>query len=127
MPARKLPGELARITGASLKNPARYKSRTADAAADAIGDPPEWLTAAQHESWIDITGSMPWLRQSHTGIVSITAVLAAKLRNGEAGTSAMNLLRLCLAQLGATPTDAHKIAMPEDGDNDDDLADEHFT
>ncbi|SPL63721.1 hypothetical protein OHAE_3653 [Ochrobactrum soli] len=37
---------------------------------------------------------------------------------------ALNLLRQCLGQMGATPSDATKVSMPDDGEEKDDLVDD---
>jgi hypothetical protein len=33
--------------------------------------------------------------------------------------NALNLLRLCLSQMGATPTDSSKITVPDEEDDED--------
>ncbi|WP_143747778.1 hypothetical protein [Mesorhizobium temperatum] len=60
-------------------------------------------------AWQELAENVPWLNASHGGIVSITALLAGRLRTGTLSDSGANLLRLCLGQLGATPADFGKV------------------
>lgn len=125
MPRPKTPLAKARATGAILNHPARYAVTAAASAGDPLGPPPNWLTAAQQLAWDDLASTLPWLNRSHSGIVGITANLMAQMQDGTASISAMNLLRLCLGQLGATPADARRVAMPVANEADD-LADKYF-
>lgn len=123
---RKLPASVAQVTGAAKKNPARYGQKTATAPSQPLGDPPDWLTPEQQSAWRTLADEIPWLERPHRGLVSIAATLRARLESGtEIGVNALNLLRLCLAQMGASPTDAHRVAMPETGAEND--ADKYFS
>lgn len=66
---------------------------------------------------------MPWLRYSDRMLVGIASILQARVQSdNDVGIQAMNLLRLCLGQMGATPTDFGKIGWHEDTyDPDDEL------
>jgi hypothetical protein len=44
------------------------------------------------------------------------------MANQDVGVQAMNLLRQCLGQMGATPSDASKITVPEGDEEDPDDA-----
>jgi hypothetical protein len=103
----------ARMSGALYKNPQRYRTRKEPLVTDPIGSPPAWLTDDQADAWNDFADRLPWLNRSHRGIVGIASVLQAKQANGELGVPGMNLLRLVLGQLCATPTTAGKVSMPE--------------
>ncbi|MGU3492917.1 hypothetical protein ACLBXM_02645 [Xanthobacteraceae bacterium A53D] len=81
------------------------------------------MTAEVAEAYEQLRSEVPWLRQSHRGHCAIAAVLLAKLNAGTATVPEMNLLRLCLGQMGATPTTASKVSMPFDEDEHDDLLD----
>lgn len=126
MARQKTPIEKARATGAILRNPARYKNETQNPGKNPIGAPPNWLTEAQRDAWLELASDLPWLQRAHVGIVGIAATLLAKLRSNTASMSEMNLLRLCLGQLGATPVDAHRVAHPQEMDEDD-PAEAYFT
>lgn len=45
------------------------------------------------------------------------------MANQDVGVQAMNLLRQCLGSMGATPSDASKVTLPDDGEEKDDLLD----
>ena len=118
----------ARISGAIAKNPQRYRHRSEPGGLGPIGDPLDWLNDHAKIAWKEITSQVPWLNSSHRGHLSITATLYGRLIAGEeVGTQALNLLRLCLSQMGATPADASKVPPPaEEPDEDDLLAEEFF-
>jgi hypothetical protein len=44
----------------------------------------------------------------------------------ELSVNVLNLLRLCVSQMGATPVDASKITAPEDDDEESDPASAYF-
>lgn len=120
MPRQRTPIDRARATGAILNHPSRFRDATSSAVpGEPLGHPPDWLTERQVTAWKDLADTLPWLDRSHGGIVGITANLLAQLRAGEASVSAMNLLRLCLGQLGATPVDARRVTMPPEPESED--------
>jgi len=89
-----------------------------------LGPPPDWLSPAAADAWEEFRRDIPWLQAPHSGLVAIAATLYGRLRTsaGTMGSGAMNLLRQCLAQMGATPTDAGKIMWsPPEDDPDDEL------
>jgi len=55
--------------------------------------------------------------------MAITALLAGRMRLGTLPDSGLNLLRLCLGQLGATPADFSKVGWVPPAEEDDGLAD----
>jgi len=114
-----------RLSGTYSKNPGRYSRRHEPLVSDPIGDPPDWLPAPAQDTWHDLAPRLPWLNRSHRGILEITCILAGKLATGEASISALNLLRQCLGQLGATPTDFARVGYAPD--DVDDIDDEFFT
>lgn len=125
MPRPRIPAAVAHITGAALKDPARYRPPApVSNYLGPIGGPPGWLSEPQTNAWNELVETLPWLDRSHGGIVGIAAVLIARLRAGDASVSELNLLRLCLGQLGATPADARRVAMPVP--ESDDPAEEFF-
>lgn len=108
----------ARLTGSYAINPGRYSARTEPLVTDPLGAPPGWLTVPQRAVWRDIERRMPWLNKSHRGITGIAAILQAKLADGALGLPGMNLLRMTLGQMGATPATAQHavVAEPENDD-----------
>ena len=107
------------VAGAAVKNPQRFRDRKAPEAGGPLGDPPDWMGGEQRIMWKQFGAEIPWLNVSHRGVVEIATVIRARLASGEdVGVQALNLLRQCLGQLGATPADASKVNVP-DAPNDD--------
>jgi hypothetical protein len=81
---------------------------------------------SQREAWNTFADELPWLNQSHRSLVSIASEIQGKLIAGEElSVNGLNLLRLCLGQMGATPVDSSKITLPEEEDEPD-PADKYF-
>lgn len=114
----------ARATGAIAKNPQRYRARTEPLVTSPLGAPPEWLTVPQRAVWRDMAKRSPWLNKSHRGITGIACILQAKMADGALGLPGMNLLRMTLGQMGATPTTAQHAIVPET--ESDDPAEAYF-
>ncbi|WP_246801326.1 hypothetical protein [Bradyrhizobium genosp. L] len=113
---------MAKIEGRHIKNPQRCKRN--EPTADAIGDPPAWLTDPQRTAWREFAGELPWLNRSHRALVEIACTMRARLQAGqEVGTKTLALLRSCLASMGATPADASKVAWASPEEEPDDLLD----
>lgn len=110
-------------SGTYAKNPSRYAARKEHNVAEPLGDAPGWLSQRAREAWLDFELRLPWLNFSHRGIVEIASILVAKLRSGELGVPGMQLLRVTLGQLGATPADFRRVAY-EPALAGDDLVDE---
>lgn len=91
--------------------------------AEPVGDPPDWLKPAAQEQWRELADTLPWLNMSHRGIVGLAAILSAKMAEGSLGIPGMNLLRIVMSKLGATPESAAKIAMPPAESEQDELLD----
>jgi hypothetical protein len=53
-------------------------------------------------------------------------VLGKMIANEEVSMNALNLLRLCLSQLGATATSASNVSQPEEDSDDDDPSKKYF-
>ena len=118
MPRPRKPAAKALVEGRHLINAGRYKRN--EPTADAIGDPPKWLTEAQAEAWREFAGELPWLNRSHRALLEVACTVRARLRSGEEiGTKALSLLRLCLGSMGATPADASKVSWATEEPNDD--------
>lgn len=114
----------AMASGAVYKNPQRYRQRTEPSRLDPLGPPPDWLTVPQRAIWRDIANRMPWLNKSHRGITGIAAILQTKLADGALGLPGMNLLRMTLGQMGATPATAQHAVVDEP--ESDDPAEAYF-
>ena len=126
MPRPRTPKAKARVTGRDQVNPGRFDGRNEPVVADPVGEPPKWMNAHQKEAWNVIIDEIPWLNKSHRGLVEIAANIRARLYSGEeVGVQALNLLRQCLGQMGATPADASKAGVVPSGEQKD-PADAYF-
>ena len=126
MPRPRVPKAKAVATGRVLHDPKRFQAREEPATNGPLGDAPAWLkTQSQKDAWDEFQSEIPWLNKSHRSLVAIAATIRARVMSGEdIGVKALNLLRMCLGQLGATPTDASKVRMPVE--KKDDPADKYF-
>lgn len=116
------PKAKADVTGQSGKNPQRFRSRK-DPKANDLGLPPSWMPADQKTVWLQFAHELPWLNGSHRALLEIAVGIRARLVAGQdVGVQALNLLRQCLGQMGATPADATKVVLPETDDEDPDEA-----
>ena len=120
MPRTRLPAAKAEATGAAAKNPQRHRVRREPSSTKPLGKAPTWFDELQAGMWDGFKVELPWLTESDRAVMEVASVLRAqlKLQPIDIGVTKLNLLRLCLAQLGATPADRSKIAVG-DGDEDD--------
>lgn len=85
------------------------------------------MNADQRKAWGVLIDEIPWLNKSHRGLVEIAATIRARLYSGaEVGVQALNLLRQCLGQMGATPADASKAGAMPGGEQNKDPAEAYF-
>jgi hypothetical protein len=128
MPRPRTPLAKAQATGRTLHDPKRYKDRREPPSQGPLGKPPKWMKKpSQIEAWMTLADEVPWLNHSHRAVVGIAAEILGKLiANEEVSVNGLNLLRLCLSQLGATPVDSSKITLPDDDDDIDDPSKQYF-
>src|SRR3954447_21809259 len=118
MPRPRVPQERARITGADIKDPARFAARS-DPKTTPLGDPSDWMGGEQRVAWTQFRREVLWLMESDRALVEIASYLRARLMMGEeVGIGALNQLRMCMARMGATPADRSKVALPDEPDED---------
>lgn len=118
----------AKAEGRDKMNAGRFKNRAEPKANGPLGTPPQWIvdtdSSKAKSAWLLFQKELPWLNQSHRILVGMAANIQGRLMAGqEVGVQAMNLLRQMLGQMGATPADATKITVPDDGEEKDDLLD----
>jgi phage terminase small subunit len=118
------PAAKADATGAAGKNPQRYRDRKEPKTTKALGQPPEWFDEAQASIWEGFKRELPWLTESDRSVMELASVLRAAFMASplDMGVTKLNLLRLCLAQLGATPADRSKVGVGDGEDQDPDDA-----
>ncbi|CAI2935034.1 hypothetical protein [Aminobacter niigataensis] len=122
------PRAKAAVEASDKKNPQRFKSRKEPKGNGPLGAPPKWLTDTEaskaKSAWLLFQKEIPWLTESHRMLVGMAASIQGRIMaNQDVGVQAMNLLRQCLGQMGATPSDASKITVLDDEDEKDDLLD----
>lgn len=118
----------AKAEGRNVTHASRYAKRKEPAAKGPLGSPPKWLVdnaaTKAKSAWLLFQREIPWLNESHRLLVGIAASIQGRLMAGDdVGVQALNLLRQCLGQMGATPSDATKVALPDDEEEKDDLVD----
>ena len=128
MPRPKTPLAKAKAAGRHLHDPARYKSRREPVVKDPLGPPPKYMKkASQIEAWNTLADEIPWLNNSHRAVVGIASEILGKLiANEDVSINGLNLLRLCLSQLGATPVSASNVSQQEEENDDEDAARKYF-
>lgn len=120
------PAAKAKATGADIKHKDRFADRVEPVVLGGAGDPFPWLDENSQKAWREILDEVRWLNHSHRGLLAIAARIRGRMISGEdVGVQAMNLLRQCYGQMGATPADASKAGtMPQD--EKEDPAEKHF-
>lgn len=115
----------AEATGAAAKNPQRHRARKEPSSTKALGKAPTWFDEAQSSMWEGFKLELPWLTEADRSVMEIASALRAQFKTDpmNMGVTKLNLLRLCLAQLGATPADRSKIGV---GDGDEEDPDDTF-
>lgn len=118
----------AAVEASDKKNPQRFKGRKEPKSKKPLGAPPRWLTDTDlnkaKSAWMLFQNEIPWLTESHRMLVGMAANVQGRIMaNQEVGVQAMNFLRQCLGQMGASPADASKITVPDDEGDKDDLLD----
>jgi hypothetical protein len=114
MPRRRIPTEKAEITGAAKINPGRFAGRSKPHTGE-LGNAPAWLNPGQVAAWEVLRTELPWLQKSDRVLVALAATILARVMAGEdVGMTAVNTLRLFLAQMGASPADRTKVMMVEE-------------
>ncbi|HGM7334754.1 TPA: hypothetical protein ACKQCJ_001068 [Stenotrophomonas maltophilia] len=108
------PTKKARVSGATIKDPGRYKNRSEPANPDPIGTPYKGMTAAQVRVWKECATNMPWLNAAHRLLLRQVCILAARMETGDdLSVSSTHALSAMLSKLGATPTDESKVSHPD--------------
>lgn len=120
----RIPRAKAAVTGRDVHDPGRFEDRNEPQSNGPLGDPPAWIqdtdTNKSRAAWELFRREIPWLNESHRMLVGMASKIQGRLMAGEdVGVQAINLLRQMLGQMGATPADSSKVAIP-DGEKDKD-------
>ena len=101
-------------TGRVSHDPKRFKDRREPISDRPLGPPPTWLDRHGRAAWRTFDHEIGWLNYSHRALVGIAATLRARqMTSLEPNTKELNLLRMCLNSMGATPADARKVGLSE--------------
>lgn len=124
----RIPKAKAKVEARDKKDPQRFKNRKEPKVDGSLGEPPPWLVDTKsnkaRQAWLAISRDIPWLNNSHRSLVAIAASVYGRMMAGEeCGVQALNLLRQCLGSMGATPSDASKVTLPDDDEEADDILD----
>lgn len=118
MPRPRLPQAIAEATGSAKKDPGRFAKRK-DPKTVPLGNSPAWADKDQKAAWECFRAELPWLMESDRSLVEMASKLRARLwTDPDMGISALNQLRMCAAQMGATPADRTKVMVPDESDED---------
>lgn len=122
------PKAKAAVTARASHDKARFDGRNEPKVAAGIGDPPAYLQDTERSkartAWGTFVAEIPWLNESHRSFLEIASEIRGRLMTGnEVGVQALNLLRQCLGQMGATPADSSKVAIPDGDEDKDELLD----
>ena len=116
------PAAMARVTGATLKNPSRHIGRATPKVKE-IGPPPKRLGKFEVEAWRELVAELPWLSDADRTLVELASRLKARMvTDPDVAIAALAQLRMCLSAMGATPADRTKVSTPKDDDDEDPAA-----
>lgn len=122
------PKAKAKVIGQDEKRRTKFEARQDPVVSEGVGEPHDWLNEWAQKAWREIVEEIPWLNSSHRGHLAIAASIRGRMMKGdECGVQALNLLRQCYGQMGATPADASKAGVKPDGEGDEDPASKYFT
>jgi hypothetical protein len=116
----RLPIDKARMTGAALKNPQRYRGRT-EPHVEALGEASPYLDGIGRQAFDCFRRELPWLTEADRALVEVGAVLRARIMAGADSVAALRGLAAVLTKLGATPTDRSRVAGHEADDDPDEF------
>lgn len=130
------PTPLLELTGAFQKDPQRARPHEPKPAGP-LGDPPECFNdepgleakelldrAALRAAWHELTGMVAAgvLTISDRWLVELACRTMQQVRKGAALAAERNLLLSCLSRMGLTPADRSRIAVPQEKQELDELA-----
>ncbi len=121
MPAPRLPLAKAKVTGADIKDPQRFKERK-EPSTPALGGPSPFLDEFGIAAWESFRRELPWLAESDRALVEIAASVRGRLLGGEdVGTTALSMLQSILSKMGASPADRSKVSAGDDENEEDEF------
>lgn len=125
MANNRIPKAKAEVSGASAKNPKRFKDRQVAKNPRKVGEPYAKMTEIEKWYWNEYTSECPWLNSSHRVLLRMACNLAARMDTGDVGIEAMKALSSILSKMGATPADESKVSH-DNGEEKDDPTAQYF-
>ena len=120
MPRARTPTSKAKVTGATVKNPQRFKGR-GKGTKGKLGATSSFLSVAGQAAWEAFKKELPWLTEGHRAILEVCAMVRGDLIAGApVGVSRLQMYQSMLSKLGATPADESKIRISEDDEEEKD-------
>lgn len=115
----RLPEQVAKVSGAEIKDPQRFRSRKAPKVLS-LGPAPSRLTADQRVIWDEFNADFPWLGRSDRALVEVATNLLDQMRQlgPETPIALYAQMRMILGQMGGTPVDRSKVNAPDDEEQD---------
>lgn len=116
---KRLPQEVAKITGAVAKNAGRFEGR-ASPKVKSLGPAPKRFTKDQKELWQEFNDDFPWLGRSDRRHVGLAVVLQSQIDAAgmEATPPMFAQMRLLLSGMGGSPVDRSKVSAREEDEID---------
>ena len=116
---KRIPQEVAKITGAIAKNAGRFEGRSAPKV-KSLGLPPKRFTPEQAEIWGEFNSDFPWLGRSDRRHVGLAVLLQSQIDAAgmEATPTMIAQMRLLLSGMGGSPVDRSKVGTTDDDETD---------
>ena len=118
MPNPRLPQEVAKVTGAVVKNAGRFKGRSSPKV-KSLGPAPKRFTPEQVAIWGEFNADFPWLGRSDRRLVGLAVLLQSQIdTNPDCPVAVFAQMRMLLSAMGGTPVDRSKVQTPDENDTD---------
>lgn len=114
----RLPNDVAKLTGANLKDPQRFRNRFDPKAVKSLGPAPKQFDDDQREIWDMFNADFPWLGRADRSLVKMAVMMDQMIDSGEAPVAVFAQYRLLLSSMGGTPVDRSKVSAPDDDGKD---------
>ncbi len=117
--SHRTPKAKAAVSGAAMKNPARFTGRNEPSVAP-LGEPSPLLKDDERDAWLRFSGELPWLVESDRALLEVASALRARIltRDG-VGINHLQVYSAILSKLAATPVDRSRVSVPVDEEDDD--------
>lgn len=118
------PRELAELSGATAKNPQRYKGEPPKSAMP-LGEAPEYLSSGAQEAWFEISTYAPpnVLTGADRLMLEMACELTAEFREEPRKFNSSKMAQLVgmLARFGMSPADRQKLSIEQPKEQEDDF------